>query len=66
MCIAFALGRALRLPFACTQEMTLDEYEAMLAEKNPKTSKDAPKAKVPQFVPAAGPLPCSPPDVACS
>lgn len=26
------------------QEMTLDEYEKMMAEKNPK--KDAPKAKV--------------------
>ena len=28
------------------QEMTLDEYEAMLAEKNPKANKDAPKAQV--------------------
>lgn len=28
------------------QEMTLDEYEAMMAEKNPKANKDAPKAQV--------------------
>ena len=34
------------LIFLCLQEMTLDEYEAMMAEKQPKINKEAAKPKV--------------------
>ena len=34
------------LIFVCLQEMTLDEYEAMMAEKQPKINKEAAKPKV--------------------
>ena len=33
------------LIFVCSQEMTLDEYEAMMAEKQPKINKEAAKPK---------------------
>ena len=39
-------GSGFRLTSLFMQEMTLDEYEAMMAEKNPKANKDAPKAQV--------------------
>ncbi len=34
------------LSFINLQEMTLDEYEAMMAEKQPKVNKEASKPKV--------------------
>ena len=49
--LAAMVGKMRELVFSLrlvgyVQEMTLDEYEKMMAEKNPKANKDAPKTKV--------------------